>query len=424
MSKKSVHDHILVDVQRANGKWQKAGLYLLESKGFLYHKDYDGPPIDPINLNYKKHGRVFRSAHGTLGDKSLPNALYGMLPGAFASRHILNRFPGYNRLTDAQKLLWVGEIARSGMRIRGQIMNKHNWPKVRGHKMLAHAAREVIDNYITNKPPAKWALYSFMAGEGGARPKVSAFLKRPGELEQEYLIKLNVPDDPYDMARVEHFTHELALRCGVNTVTSNVTPIDGVNALVMPRYDAGPNNTKKLRITLSDLCGKSNNESGETGKADYLDILDVVRELCPDQVPELFRRMIFHAAINNNDNHLRNFELLYDDVTEKWELAPNYDSLPDYGSAPSATSFAHYPNRVISEQFIRHLATRFNVDPSLAIPVLSGVATHTRELIKDLSPDDQGAVLMAVQPERWAKVVAQLSDHSSPLISGNPKFYN
>ena len=48
-----------------------------------------------------------------------------------------------------------------------------------------------------------------------------------------------------------------------------------------------------------------------------------------EEVYALFRQMVFNVAINNRDDHAKNFSFLL--INEEWRLAPAYDLLPSSG---------------------------------------------------------------------------------------------
>ena len=62
----------------------------------------------------------------------------------------------------------------------------------------------------------------------------------------------------------------------------------------------------------------------------YLEFVDALRQYgaAPkEDIPALFRRVVFNILISNTDDHLRNHGFLYDGP-DGWRLAPTYDLNP------------------------------------------------------------------------------------------------
>lgn len=43
------------------------------------------------------------------------------------------------------------------------------------------------------------------------------------------------------------------------------------------------------------------------------------------EIQELYKRMVFNLVFANIDDHLKNHSFIYNDETDKWNLAPAYD---------------------------------------------------------------------------------------------------
>lgn len=406
--------HILVDVLQPGGEWVHTGVCLLDPKarGFLYHKDYEGIPLDPMHLNYRRDGRRFPGG-GNLGDQTLPNIMRAQIPGPFAQQCLVEDDPAYAALPDSEKLHRQGTITRGAVRLRVQGQS-NPFPVISGWKGLTRARDAAVSTYIKRVAHLPTDLVrSFSAGEGGARPKATVRLTDGSE----WIAKFNTPRDPYNVARVEAMMHVMAADAGLESIVSRIEPLDGQDVLLMARYDRD-DNVPMHRVALADLVGIENHERVDMGKADYLDMLQVIRSLAPEDIPRLYQQMIFHAAVNNTDNHLRNFEILA--RADGWRLAPNFDTLPDPFIAPMATRMCRFQQRDISLDFINRTADAFGVSPDLAKPILDTVAQAPEYAQRfGLVPDDRDQVLQACRPDQWGAISAMLNAPAS-IASWSP----
>jgi serine/threonine-protein kinase HipA len=161
---------------------------------------------------------------------------------------------------------------------------------------------------------------------GGARPK--ATIEDGGRL---WIGKFPEKSDRFNLQRVEYATLELARRCGINVTRSKVESIGGFDVLMVERFDREHANHGYLRFGLVSgltlLDGDENYTNRE--RWSYPLLADQVRRwsIQPDaDRKELFRRMVFNAAVTNNDDHPRNHAMLH--KVKGWELAPAYDLVP------------------------------------------------------------------------------------------------
>ena len=60
---------------------------------------------------------------------------------------------------------------------------------------------------------------------------------------------------------------------------------------------------------------------------DYLDVIEALKKLCPEAIPDYIRLIFMDTICANPDRHTNNFGLLRDTVTGEFlGLAPNYDN--------------------------------------------------------------------------------------------------
>jgi len=161
---------------------------------------------------------------------------------------------------------------------------------------------------------------------GGARPKATI-----EDGDRLWIGKFPETNDRFNLQRVEYATLELARSCGINVSRSRVESIGGFDVLMVERFDREHSNHGYLRFGLVSgltlLDGDENYLNRE--RWSYPLLADQIRRwsVRPDEDrKELFRRMVFNAAVTNNDDHPRNHAMLR--KVKGWELTPAYDLVP------------------------------------------------------------------------------------------------
>ena len=161
---------------------------------------------------------------------------------------------------------------------------------------------------------------------GGARPK--ATIEDGNHL---WLGKFPEKGDPYNLQQVEYATLELARRCGVIACKSRLRSVAGHDVLMVERFDREYIDGGYLRfglvsgLTLLDC----DDYLMDRERWSYLLLADQLRRWSdrPDEDRiELFRRIVFNAAVTNNDDHPRNHAVLR--TARGWRLTPAYDLVP------------------------------------------------------------------------------------------------
>lgn len=161
---------------------------------------------------------------------------------------------------------------------------------------------------------------------GGARPKAT--------IEDEqclWLGKFPARDDRFNLQRVEFATLELARKCGLNVTQARLQPVGGSDVLMLRRFDRDHTDQGYLRLGLvSGLtvldCGDSPLDRARWSYPLMADNLRRWSDKPQADCAELFRRMVFNAAVTNNDDHPRNHALLR--TQNGWRLSPAYDLVP------------------------------------------------------------------------------------------------
>ena len=161
---------------------------------------------------------------------------------------------------------------------------------------------------------------------GGARPK--ATIEDGNGL---WLGKFPAKDDRFNLQRVEFATLDLARRCGLNVTQARLQSVAQSDVLMLQRFDREHTEGGYLRFGL--ISGLTVIDGGDSpvdrDRWSYPLLADNLRRWSdkPEaDCAELFRRMIFNAAVTNNDDHPRNHALLR--RRSGWRLSPAYDLVP------------------------------------------------------------------------------------------------
>jgi serine/threonine-protein kinase HipA len=165
---------------------------------------------------------------------------------------------------------------------------------------------------------------------GGARPKATI-----EDTQRLWLGKFPAKDDRCNLQRVEYATLDLARRCGLNVTQARLQAVGtsgkGSDVLMLLRFDREYSDQGYLRFGLvSGLTVLGSDDSYlNRERWSYPLLADNLRRWSDQpqaDCAELFRRMVFNAAVTNNDDHPRNHALLR--RPKGWRLSPAYDLVP------------------------------------------------------------------------------------------------
>ncbi len=165
---------------------------------------------------------------------------------------------------------------------------------------------------------------------GGARPK--ATIEDDNRL---WLGKFPAKGDRVNLQRIEFATLELGRSCGLNVAQGKLQSVGACDVLMLQRFDReyadSGSDTGYLRMGLvSGLtvldCGDSHLDRERWAYPLLADNLRRWSDKPEADCAELFKRMVFNAAVTNNDDHPRNHALLRQQ--KGWRLSPAYDLVP------------------------------------------------------------------------------------------------
>lgn len=161
---------------------------------------------------------------------------------------------------------------------------------------------------------------------GGARPKATI-----EDGHRLWIGKFPEKADRFNLQRVEYATIELARACKINASNARIQSIGGREVLLIQRFDREHTEHGYLRyglvsaFTLLD-CEDSHLDRERWSYPLLADELLRWSENPDEDRLELFRRMVFNAAVTNNDDHPRNHAVRR--TARGWRLTPAYDLVP------------------------------------------------------------------------------------------------
>jgi serine/threonine-protein kinase HipA len=155
---------------------------------------------------------------------------------------------------------------------------------------------------------------------GGARPKAS--VRDPaGRL---LIAKFPSPKDEYDVIGWEAVTLALAGKAGLVIPRWRLEPVARRRVLLLERFDRR-DQARIPYLSAMSLLGAADREPYS-----YPEIADALRQHgagVAEDLPQLWRRMVFNVLVSNTDDHLRNHGVLYDGP-RGWRLSPAFDLNP------------------------------------------------------------------------------------------------
>lgn len=225
---------------------------------------------------------------------------------------------------------------------------------------------------VDSAPPAGWVRFSL----GGQ------FLKFSARTDGERVVLpvegtggnslLKLPDRAYPaLCELEWLTTEWARRSGINVPSQRLlseSQVEGVDrslihhgpgisrTLCATRFDRS---TTAERIHYEDFAQVRGMYGDDTQKyaGDYAELAALVSVLCPEDLRELVRRLVFMVVSGNGDAHWKNWALVYPDGLRP-RLSPAYDLLATvaYPNLQRETALDYMGLRAFAALDVPHLA--------------------------------------------------------------------
>jgi serine/threonine-protein kinase HipA len=290
--------------------------------GDRYIERRDAISLDPFRLP------LGNAVHEFTRLKGIPGAVRDASPDAWGRRvieHKLERAPG-----DLEELDYLLNGPQDGAGYLSFGLKREPPAPKRTHNrthQLAElvAAAEAIEE---GRRVPEHILEQLEPGTsmGGARPKATI-----EDGDSLWIGKFPEKADRFNLQRVEYATLALARRCGLSVCNGRLEPVGGRDVLMIERFDRERAKEGYLRyglvsaLTLLD-CDDSLLDREHWSYPLLADELRRWSEKPRDDQVALFRRMIFNAAVTNNDDHPRNHAMRR--TARGWRLTPAYDLVP------------------------------------------------------------------------------------------------
>lgn len=301
--------------------------------GFRYRSDYlnqsSAFALEPLNLPLKESETILNC------DLGLPGFLDDYLPDAWGKK-VLTRLAFYRERQRLNSNSAIDLLSLMGNRRIGAlcIIPKGTSPSFEPGLSLEHLARaEVAAQHIDDLTYDQIALdemsllylASSGSGIGGARPK--ALITDNG---QEYIAKFNrTGSDQFNNARVELACLKLAKLAGLQVGDGRVVQsINGRDVLLLERFDVLKAHRAHL-ISINSLLKDPTTQSDHGFHFQYDTIFNLLQKHSKSiekDAEQLLLQMLFNRAINNIDDHERNFSLI--NKGDGFQLSPAYDLVP------------------------------------------------------------------------------------------------
>lgn len=335
---------------------------------FQYDKEWlvSGFSISPLDLPLKSDLFIAKTEPfwGNFGvfEDSLPDG-YG--------RYLLNRMlrqQGIDdtELTPIQRLSIVGT---SGMGALSYIPESF----VGEEKKLPELdyLQQLALDVLSEKVDAGVDILYFNSGNsGGCRPKC-LYKDNNGA----WLVKFRHIYDPQDMGMMEFRYNEIAHVCGIDVPDFKL--IKG-KYFATKRFDI--ENNEPLHVV---TAGALLNESIHNPKMDYKTLLHLTGYLTqdPDQVDEIFRRMVFNVITENKDDHAKNFSFICREG--KWLLAPAYDLTRSRGGYNGEHATSVNSNGLPTVEDMLNVGESIRIPRKKGIGIISTMIKNCREILTD-----------------------------------------
>ena len=152
------------------------------------------------------------------------------------------------------------------------------------------------------------------ASLGGDRPKGVVIFEN-----DLYIAKFPSMHDSYDVEAIEKSMQDLMKLCDIKVGDTSIRRYSQGSTLLIKRFDR--RGEERIRYVSFNNFKPSS----------YLDIVNVIKDRCIDELKELYKRIIFFYLVNNTDNGGDNLGLLYEN--NKYTLCPAYDVNPDFNGS-------------------------------------------------------------------------------------------
>lgn len=207
-------------------------------------------------------------------------------------------------------------------------------------------------------------IVSLASSSAGSRPKINVNIN--GDY---WIIKFKSFLDSKNIGKEEYEANELARKCGINTNEFKLFDSNICSGYFgCKRFDRI--GEKRIHmIYLSSIL----ETSYKLPNLDYIHLIKVTKLICvnPDDVYEVYRRMVFNVFYGNKDDHGNNFAFIYDEDLKGYKLSPFYDITKTTYLAEHNMSINGNPNP--TEDDLVEVAKQTHLDLSTCKNIISDI---------------------------------------------------
>lgn len=339
----TISKRLYVYLQRPDtGEWVTVGRYALNADGktgmFRYAPSYVNAglswAIDPVNLPFlpdiEHPAPRYRGLHDVLRD-ACPDSWGKML---IQREHNLSNdvhdcvYLSYAKNGDRWGAFAIGTSPRPSV----DVLTSPKLPQ------LEILSLELLAMFERRPPVDARMRKRLMAtpSMGGARPKATLQDKNA-----YWLVKPILPSDIVDIPLLEHVTQQWATAAGLTFAQSIREQVgDGLSVLRVLRFDRD-GERRMMAISAASLLGAEYpGGSNERSRWSYPRLAEELKRIGapPEDLRELFNRMVFNAVVGNDDDHPRNHAAIYNASEKRWRLSPAFDVVPNPDEHPKTLS--------------------------------------------------------------------------------------
>lgn len=322
--------------------------------GFSYFPNYmehNYPPLNPSTLNYRD-GNQRHFLVPPSNNQMLDRTFWEMIPDKndWGSQVLVSRFPEYSQMNNAQKLYFLGNRTVGGL--SSYVHEKAKEESITGIDWLDKIRSESIDFYTKNIEKISYIkAINPLTSYGGMRPKCM-FEDENGFF---WIAKFNLPNDPYDMAKAEKITMDMAKDAGLKVPDTKVLCLpSGENVFLSKRFDReGEERFHSLSLfalSPGNEIQKRNQFSPGNPASFIATIMRRYSDFQTEDTVNIVTKLLLDIGVNNTDNHLRNLRIILNKEM-KWELSPIFDVIFNPYSQPHVYNPAGLP---LSEMYLEN----------------------------------------------------------------------
>ena len=352
---------------------------LHENKGKILFEFTDefiglGLNVSPFHLKLAQgiqtSSASFRHGLHGLFDDSLPDG-WGLLlmDKNLRARGMKEPFTALDRLA------YIGDNAMGALSYRPSLEQDDNGNELFDLQEVANHSVNVFEGIITDVLPI---LARAGGSPGGARPKVLVGIHGKqmisGECDlpdgfEHWLIKFAAKKDLKTAGVMEYSHYQMALDAGLNMMESRLFSVGEYQFFGTKRFDRI--NHKRIHV---HTAGNLIDADFRSPSLDYESLIKLTRILTRNEsdVLLMFRLMVFNVAIQNQDDHAKNFSFIMDDHGE-WRLSPAYDLTRSIVPSNQHATSVNGKGAGISKNDMLAVADKSAINQSDALEIISHV---------------------------------------------------